>query len=319
MEDASTSVTSATSTFYVGAGTLAISASYASGTTTVTGTDVNEALTAINLSIDGDPFSAPGSLSITGTAFTATDIGTLAIGPHYAQAKNAVTGTTSNIAPFSVTGPVESILLNYASCVAGGTLSIAGTTTNGPAAALNISTTAGVTFGPAATYASATGSVAAFSATNGTLAAGSYTIYAQDAVTGVISNPLPLTVSAPGTVTGISPYNLAAPAFSAIYTTSQIIPLRQTASQQVSATLSGQAITLNVYQRGGSVYMDVYVNGASVLVGQLCLNQVFIIRSAYLGVVGDFAFWDSQATASGVAMDPIYTGLGSRFLLVYYS
>ena len=319
-QNLATGTTSSPSTFTVsGAPTLTISASYATGTTTITGTDLNEPLVSMNLSVDGAPFDPASSLSITGTAFTATILGTLANGPHYAEAQNGLTGTTSNVAPFTVSGPAETILLNYGSCVAGGTLSIGGTVTNGPAPALNISTTAGVTYAPAATYISGSGTSAVFSATNGTLAPGNYTLYAQDAVSGVISNPLPLTVPQAGTVTGISPYNLATPAFTTIYNTSQIIPLQAVPSQQVSATLNGQAITLTVYQRGGAVYMDIYVNGTAVLVGQLCLNQVFIIRSAYLGVVGDFAFWDSQATASGVALDPTYTGIGSRFLLVYYS
>lgn len=37
-----------------------------------------------------------------------------------------------------------------------------------------------------------------------------------------------------------------------------------------------------------------------------------IVRSAYLGFIGDLAFIDTQGTS-----DPIYAGLGTRFQLVY--
>jgi hypothetical protein len=46
--------------------------------------------------------------------------------------------------------------------------------------------------------------------------------------------------------------------------------------------------------------------------GVICQNWNRIIRSAYLGFVGDFAFWDTQGSN-----DPTFGGFGSRFLLFY--
>ena len=37
-----------------------------------------------------------------------------------------------------------------------------------------------------------------------------------------------------------------------------------------------------------------------------------IVRDLYLGFVGDFIWFDTQGSS-----DPIYMGLGSRFILVY--
>ncbi len=102
------------------------------------------------------------------------------------------------------------------------------------------------------------------------------------------------------------------------YTTLQTLTLAAVPSQQLSATLSGQAVTLNVYARGAqgyeNVYMDVYSNGALVLAGVICQNGNTIIRNAYFGFIGDFVIWDTEGSD-----DPQYTGLGTRWILVYYS
>lgn len=92
----------------------------------------------------------------------------------------------------------------------------------------------------------------------------------------------------------------------------QVIPLNAVPSQTLSVTLAGQAFTLNVYQKSTGLFMDVYINDALIAGGVLGLNGVRIVRDAYLGVIGDFAFVDTQGSD-----DPTYTGLGSRWLLVY--
>ena len=46
----------------------------------------------------------------------------------------------------------------------------------------------------------------------------------------------------------------------------------------------------------------------------LCLNLVGLVRSAYLGFIGQLAFFDTQGTS-----DPDYSGLGTRYQLVYQS
>lgn len=92
----------------------------------------------------------------------------------------------------------------------------------------------------------------------------------------------------------------------------QIVPLTPVASQQLNVSLSNQAVTLSIYQRSTGLYMDVALNGTTILAGQICLNNVWMVRSAYLGMPGDLFFYDTQGTD-----DPTYDGLGARYLLIY--
>jgi hypothetical protein len=63
--------------------------------------------------------------------------------------------------------------------------------------------------------------------------------------------------------------------------------------------------------------MDVYFGSSLIVPGVLCQNQNRIIRSIYLGYSGDFEFYDTQPDPFYGPMDPVYTGLGSRFVLLY--
>ena len=94
----------------------------------------------------------------------------------------------------------------------------------------------------------------------------------------------------------------------------QIVPLNANPNQTLTVGLLNQACQINVYQKSGGLFMDVYVNNALIIAGVLCENLNRIVRSLYLGFVGDFVFYDTQGTS-----DPDYTGLGSRFQLVYLS
>lgn len=93
-----------------------------------------------------------------------------------------------------------------------------------------------------------------------------------------------------------------------------LIPLQAVPNQTVSVLLSNQSVRLNVYLRGANLFMDVFqgVDDAAVIVGVICENKNRIIRDLYFGFQGDFAFYDTQAEA-----DPEYTGLGSRYQLIY--
>ncbi len=104
-----------------------------------------------------------------------------------------------------------------------------------------------------------------------------------------------------------------------------IVPLQAVASQTVSVTLGAQPCTISVYQKVISVqdttgaiptvtplFLDLYINGVLTVGGCLCRNTVKLVRDAYLGFVGDLVFYDTEGDA-----DPVYTGLGSRFILVY--
>jgi hypothetical protein len=90
------------------------------------------------------------------------------------------------------------------------------------------------------------------------------------------------------------------------------IPISATPSQKLSSVLGGQNCQLKVYQKTTGLYVDVYVNNAPIVQGAIARDRVRIVRHAYLGFVGDLAFVDTQGTS-----DPISTGLGSRYSLIY--
>ena len=90
------------------------------------------------------------------------------------------------------------------------------------------------------------------------------------------------------------------------------IPLQQVPNQAVSVNLNGQYCQINVYQKFFGVFLDLYVADVLIIGGVLCENLNRCVRSAYLGFSGDLGFWDTQGTS-----DPDYTGVGSRYQLVY--
>lgn len=91
-----------------------------------------------------------------------------------------------------------------------------------------------------------------------------------------------------------------------------VIPLAPEKAQTVTTTIADQRIRLHVYQKAFGVFVDVYVNDQLILGGVLARNMVRLIRSTYLGFVGDLVFFDTQGNAA-----PSYEGLGDRFVLLY--
>lgn len=92
----------------------------------------------------------------------------------------------------------------------------------------------------------------------------------------------------------------------------QIIPLQAAPSQTVSVALNNQACQINVYTLNADLYVDLYVNNALIIGGVIGQNLNPIVRDAYLGFIGDLMFLDTQGVD-----DPIYSGLGSRWVLNY--
>lgn len=91
-----------------------------------------------------------------------------------------------------------------------------------------------------------------------------------------------------------------------------IVPTVPVPNQSLQCQLAGQATTLNIYQTAYGLFVDVYLNGVLVIGGVIAQNYNRIVRSLYLGYVGDFVFVDTQGDT-----DPVYTGLGTRYALVY--
>ncbi|CUK22902.1 phage baseplate plug family protein [Achromobacter xylosoxidans] len=90
------------------------------------------------------------------------------------------------------------------------------------------------------------------------------------------------------------------------------IPLRAVPAQACSVVLGGQNCQVSVYQKSTGVYLDLQVNHEPVAMAVLCHDRVWLIREIYSGFVGDLTFVDTQGRD-----DPAYTGLGSRFQLMY--
>jgi len=99
----------------------------------------------------------------------------------------------------------------------------------------------------------------------------------------------------------------------------QIIPIADVYSQTLSVQLAGQNCAINLYQKSTGFYADLYVNGALILGGVICQNLNRIVRSLYLGFIGDLCFYDTQGTATvpSTGSDPSSPGLGTRYLLLY--
>lgn len=94
----------------------------------------------------------------------------------------------------------------------------------------------------------------------------------------------------------------------------QIVPLQPAPSQTVNVMLGGQFCQIDVYQKAAAVYLDLYVTRVLVIGGVVCWNANVLVRSTYLGFIGDLAFVDTQGS-----VDPVYQGIGSRFFLIYYA
>ena len=94
----------------------------------------------------------------------------------------------------------------------------------------------------------------------------------------------------------------------------QIVPLAAVANQTFAVTLGGQKCRLNIYAKANiGVFIDVLVNDIAGSLGVICLDRVKIVREEYRGFAGDLAFMDTQG-----ATDPVYTGFGTQYQLVYF-
>lgn len=91
-----------------------------------------------------------------------------------------------------------------------------------------------------------------------------------------------------------------------------LIPLLPVPSQTLTVSLSDQTCQIDIYQKQNGLFCNLYVNNALIIGGVICENLNRIVRSLYLGFVGDLCFNDTQG-----ASDPFYTGLGSRFQFIY--
>lgn len=91
------------------------------------------------------------------------------------------------------------------------------------------------------------------------------------------------------------------------------IPLQPIPAQSFSVSLGGQPCRIALYQKGDYFYMDLAINGVTIVQGRMVLNNVWIVRYAYLGLAGDLFMLDTMGTDDS----PAYEGLGTRYKLYY--
>lgn len=97
-----------------------------------------------------------------------------------------------------------------------------------------------------------------------------------------------------------------------------LVPLQAIQKQNILTNLDNETVQLNVYQLRYGMFIDIYVNAALLIGAVICRNLTLIIRDNYwstnLGFAGDFIFNDLFGST-----DPVYTGLGTQYQLLYLS
>ena len=92
-----------------------------------------------------------------------------------------------------------------------------------------------------------------------------------------------------------------------------IVPTQSLPSQTLQVSIAQQSLQLAIYQTNYGLFMDVVLSGSAIELGVLCQNLNPIVRASYTGFIGEFVWLDN----SGNGEDPVYTGLGDQFQLIY--
>jgi hypothetical protein len=96
----------------------------------------------------------------------------------------------------------------------------------------------------------------------------------------------------------------------------QQIPLQAVPSQTRKVVLDGQNFQILIYTKTviteDQIFVDVNVDDVEINSGRIALNLVPLISRTYMGARGNLYFIDTQGLS-----DPIYTGLGTRYQLIY--
>ena len=90
------------------------------------------------------------------------------------------------------------------------------------------------------------------------------------------------------------------------------IPLQAVANQAFSCILDNKAAQITITTTDYGLFADVVYDGTAVAAGRLCLDRTDINPNRYLGLPQFLGFVDLTGTT-----DPVYTGFGTQYLLVY--
>jgi len=96
---------------------------------------------------------------------------------------------------------------------------------------------------------------------------------------------------------------------------SQVIPVQALPNQTFQVQVANQPCVIELRQLAYGLFMTLYVGNSLITADQICQNLNRIVRSTYLGFIGDFCFLDTQGGSN--PSDPVFTGLGTRFQLIY--
>ena len=89
-------------------------------------------------------------------------------------------------------------------------------------------------------------------------------------------------------------------------------------NQEFMMVLDRQSCVINIYQRAGRVYLDLFMDGEPVQVGSLLQPKAPTITRADCPFKGNFRVVDSQSAPDKQKM-PTYEELGTRFKVFYLS
>jgi hypothetical protein len=92
----------------------------------------------------------------------------------------------------------------------------------------------------------------------------------------------------------------------------QQIALQPVPSQQLQVVLDGQQCSLSIYVKSQCMFFDLALSGSPIAYAVQCKNMISLVPTSYLGFEGYLVFVDTQGSE-----DPQYSGLGSRWQLLY--
>lgn len=92
----------------------------------------------------------------------------------------------------------------------------------------------------------------------------------------------------------------------------QQIPLQAVPSQTLQVVLAGQQCAVSLYVKTQAMFFDLALSGNPIAYAVQVKNLVSLVPTAYFGFVGWLLMVDTQGVD-----DPQYTGLGTRWQLLY--
>lgn len=92
----------------------------------------------------------------------------------------------------------------------------------------------------------------------------------------------------------------------------QSVPLQPVPVQSLKVVLGGQNCQILISQKPQGVFVDLNLSGVNIVASVIARDAVPLVCREYAGFIGNLLFVDTQGSA-----DPEYSGLGTRFALVY--